>query len=147
MTSPTLAKRRGVERARRRIGIIVGMSAIITLTTAGTAFALATFAGEDGSCDGGDVCMWKDDAGTGYYFTTPSADSNYGNNRWFSFDVSPANEVDSVRNRWTIDIGIYTGTSYTGTQWCFPSAMNYIHTFGSANDNIHESHKSATFNC
>lgn len=133
-------------KLRKAFGVVAGAAAF-TMSMAGTAFALSTFSGEDGSCDSGDVCMWKDDAGAGYYFTTPSANSDYRNRRWYSHDSSPHDEVDSIRNRWTVDIGVWTDVGYGGTQWCFPSGMNYIHTLGSSNDNIHDSHKTSTFNC
>lgn len=131
-----------------RVAAIAGIVAAAVLPT-GTASAhhLDFFPGDDGACDTGDLCVWKDNGATGPRFAAPGLDANWVGNRWWDLDVSPINEDDSVQNRWSIDVGMYTGAGYTGTQWCFPSSMGTVHTFGGSNDNDRESHKAATFNC
>ncbi len=100
---------------KRIAGLLVGSLAIGFAPPSGT--VLAAY---NGSCEAGEICLWRDSSYLNSVYDVTTSVSNYNNSVYFNTATSPNDRTSSIRSRKVSDIvRVYQNNSHSGNMSCF----------------------------
>lgn len=132
---------------RRSAGVFVGCLAVGLASASGTAFAAF-----NGSCEPGEICLWRDSSYTNSVYDVTGSISNYNNVQYFNTTTSPNDRTSSIRSRKVSDIvRVYQNNSQSGNMSCFAPGTQTSSlpnaSFGNLGDNSASSHSVLAGTC